>query len=96
MKIAGTIIILVGMLLLAGCSFQLRSLRGAKGAPVLQEGELVTTHIVKDGETLWKIAGYPHIYGDPYKWKQIYEANKDVLEGPDSLKLGQVLIIPQE
>ncbi len=93
----GMIIILGGMLLLTGCSFQIQRRPEAKSVAVLEEEqELVTTHTVVKGETLWKIAGYPHIYGDPYKWKRIYEANKDILEGPDSLKLGQVLIIPQE
>ena len=90
------IIILGVMLLAAGCSFEIQSRPGAKHVPVQEEQELATTHTVIKGETLWKIAGYPHIYGDPYKWKRIYEANKDILEGPDSLKLGQVLIIPQE
>lgn len=93
MKIVGMAIILLGML--AGCSLQIQSRPGAKAVPVVEQ-ELVTTHTVVKGETLWKIAGYPHIYGDPYKWRRIYEANKDILEGPDSLKLGQVLIIPQE
>lgn len=72
-----------------------------KAKPVVKEAvkakpELVTTHTVVKGETLWDIAGYKEIYGDPLKWKLIYEANKDVLNSPDSLKPGQLLIIPRE
>ena len=96
MKTGRIAIILGGMLLLTGCSFQFRRVPEAKSVPFQEGEELVTTHTVVKGETLWKIAGYPHIYGDPYKWKRIYEANRDILEGPDSLKLGQVLVIPQE
>ena len=98
MKIGGMIIILGVMLLATGCiSIELARRPEAKHVPVLEEEqELVTTHTVVKGETLWEIAGYPHIYGDPSKWRRIYEANKDILENPDSLKPGQVLIIPRK
>ncbi|NOX96575.1 MAG: LysM peptidoglycan-binding domain-containing protein [Nitrospirae bacterium] len=58
--------------------------------------ELANTHTVVKGETLWDIAGYKDVYGDPTKWKLIYEANKDILDSPDSLKPGQLLVIPRE
>lgn len=96
MKVGGMIIILGGMLLLASCSFQFQTRKPLAEGDEAVWGELATTHTVVKGETLWKIAGYPHIYGDPYKWKRIYNANRDVLAGPDSLKPGQILVIPQE
>jgi len=37
-------------------------------------------HEVKKGETLWKIA--EQYYGDGNLYKQIFEANKDVLKDP--------------
>ncbi len=111
-------------LLLAGCTFQFQSKRGAKTTgkvletpkpavvkpvvkvapapkPVIKKvtkpkKELVTTHTVVKGETLWDIAGYKEIYGNPVKWKLIYEANRDILKSPDSLKPGQVLVIPRK
>ncbi len=94
-------------ILLAGCSFQFQAKPGNKTtgeiikAPEVEEvveveEELVTTHTVVKGETLWDIAGYDEIYGDSAKWKLIYEANKDILDSPDSLKPGQMLIIPRE
>lgn len=50
-------------------------------------------------DCLWRIAGYPFVYGDPLKWKVLYEANKDKLQdadNPDLIQPGIVLAIPSE
>ncbi len=47
--------------------------------------------VVKN-DTLQKIS--KKFYGTTKKWMKIYEANKDVLSGPDKLYPGQVLKIP--
>ena len=47
---------------------------------------------VQEGDTLASIAGA--MYNDREQWKRIYTANEDVLLGPDSLTVGQVLAIP--
>ena len=60
----------------------------------MMEDVAATTHTVVKGETLWDISG--DVYGDPTKWKLIYNANRDILDSPDALKPGQELIIPQE
>ena len=49
-------------------------------------------HEVKKGETLWKIA--EHYYGDGSLYKQIFEANRDVLKDPNLIQVGQKLRIP--
>jgi len=49
-------------------------------------------HIVKKGESLSLIA--KHYYGDPMKYKQIFEANNDKLKNPDLIHPDQELIIP--
>jgi nucleoid-associated protein YgaU len=49
-------------------------------------------HTVKSGESLSKIA--KHYYGDPMKYKQIFEANTDKLKNPDLIHPDQVLVIP--
>ncbi len=49
-------------------------------------------HTVKSGETLGKIA--KHYFKDPMKYKQIFEANTDILKNPDLIHPGQELIIP--
>ena len=50
---------------------------------------------VKD--CLWNIAGQSWAYADPFKWKLIYEANKDKMPqagNPDLIEPGMVLEIP--
>ena len=49
-------------------------------------------HEVKKGDTLWKIA--EKYYGDGNLYKQIFEANRDILKKPDVIKIGQKLHIP--
>jgi nucleoid-associated protein YgaU len=50
-------------------------------------------HTVKSGESLSKIA--KHYYGDPMKYKKIFEANTNVLKNPDMIHPDQVLVIPK-
>ncbi|RZS90642.1 LysM peptidoglycan-binding domain-containing protein [Aquimarina brevivitae] len=49
-------------------------------------------HTVQKGESLSKIA--KHYYGDPMKYKAIFEANTDKLKNPDLIHPDQELIIP--
>jgi nucleoid-associated protein YgaU len=49
-------------------------------------------HTVTDGESLWKIAKKE--LGNGSRWKEIYEANKDVLASPEAVKKGMKLRIP--
>ena len=49
-------------------------------------------HTVKSGETLGKIAR--HYYWDPMKYKQIFQANSDILKNPDLIYPNQELVIP--
>ena len=50
------------------------------------------TYTVVQGDSLSKIA--KREYGDASKWRQIYQANKDVIDNPDLIEPGQNLIIP--
>ena len=48
-------------------------------------------------DCLWIIAGYPWVYGDPFQWRRLYEANKSKMPEPDNPNLiepGMVLDIP--
>lgn len=49
-------------------------------------------HTVKSGETLGKIA--KHYYKNAAKYKEIFEANTNILKNPDLIHPGQELIIP--
>jgi len=56
--------------------------------------ELVRERPVLKGESLWSIA--EGIYGDPFKWAELYEVNKDVIgEDAGCLFKGQILQIPE-
>ncbi len=50
-------------------------------------------HTVKSGETLGKIA--KHDYGDLMKYKQIFQANTNILKNPDLIHPNQELVIPK-
>jgi len=48
-------------------------------------------------DCLWNIAGYDFIYDNPWEWRRLYEANKDILEdrnNPDLIQPGMKLAIP--
>jgi nucleoid-associated protein YgaU len=51
------------------------------------------TYTVVKGDSLSKIA--KREYGDVNKWHKIFEANKDVIDDPDMIEVGQDLIIPE-
>lgn len=49
-------------------------------------------HTVTGGESLSKIA--KHYYKNPMKYTAIFEANRGLLDNPDVIHPGQVLVIP--
>ena len=58
----------------------------------VEDDSVYHRHIVQRGESLSKIA--KHYYGDPMKYKQIFEANTNILSNPDLIHPDQVLVIP--
>jgi len=48
---------------------------------------------VVSGDTLSKIS--KQFYGDAMKYMKIFEANRDILDNPDLIKVGQKLKIPE-
>jgi len=61
-------------------------------APTDESAEAGRTYTVKSGDTLWAIAS--EMYGSGGKYMKIFEANTNILENPDKIKPGQVLVIP--
>ncbi len=49
-------------------------------------------HLVQKGESLSLIA--KHYFGDPMKYKEIFEANKDKIDDPNLIYPDQELVIP--
>lgn len=77
----------------AGLKYQ-----GESGAGILIKGvqgkeKEETIYVVKKGDTLQKISN--KMYGTTKKWQKIYEANKNILKGPNMINPGQKLVIPE-
>jgi nucleoid-associated protein YgaU len=51
------------------------------------------SYVVQAGDTLSRIA--TRVYNDPAKWNEIFEANRATLPSPQSIKVGQTLVIPR-
>ncbi len=63
--------------------------------PVESEVKVSTReYTIKKGDTLWKIA--QNELGKGYRWKYIYELNKDVIKNPNKLRAGKKIVIPVE
>jgi len=54
-------------------------------------------YLVVKGDNLKKIAGRPEVFGDPFQWTKLYQANKSgqFLSEPSSLYPEQILTIPR-
>jgi len=48
---------------------------------------------IKEGDNLWNIA--KRIYGNGFKYKLIYEANKDKLTNPNLVTVGMIIKVPK-
>lgn len=68
---------------------QSRAVGAAVGGGQGQAGE---TYEVKSGDNLSKIS--KQFYGDPNEYMRIFYANRDKLQDPDRIQIGQKLVIP--
>ena len=50
--------------------------------------------IIKPGDMLWSISY--RIYGNPFKYVEIYDENKDQISNPDLIFPGQIFTLPKE
>ena len=60
---------------------------------------LPRVYTVKKGDFLYKISETEEIYGDPLRWKRIWRANKDVIDGfndPNLIYPDWELVIPRD
>ncbi len=62
--------------------------------PQILEPMNLEKYTVQKKDTLQKIS--QKFYGTSKKWNKIYEANKDILRGPNKVYPGQVINIPLE
>jgi nucleoid-associated protein YgaU len=52
-------------------------------------------YLVVRGDFLRKISGYAQVYGDPFQWTKIYQANKTIINDPNLIYPEQILLIPR-
>lgn len=67
---------------------------GATAAATLSAtpANVVRQHMVRDGDTLGDLA--ERYYGDPRRYRDIFDANRAVLADPQLLPIGATLVIP--
>lgn len=67
---------------------------GPKGGELSREhdGALGWQYCIRDGDTLPELAR--RFYGDPEKWREIFEANRAVITDPNLLPVGAEIRIP--
>ncbi len=60
----------------------------------VEKDDIYGNYKVESGDSLSKIA--KEFYGDPMRYKEIFEMNTDILTNPDLIKVGQVLKMPKK
>lgn len=60
--------------------------------PAPEAASVGGNYTVVKGDSLWHIA--VTVYGDGYRWIDIYKANKDLIHNPDLIYPGQVFVLP--
>jgi len=52
--------------------------------------------IPEERDCLWRIAEYDFVYGDPFLWPKIWRRNRKLIQNPDLIYPGWLLVIPPE
>jgi tetratricopeptide (TPR) repeat protein len=60
--------------------------------PAEQQPGAVRSHVVRQGDTLYRLS--TQYYGTGRRWREIYEANRDVMRSETDLRIGMTLKIP--
>ncbi len=60
--------------------------------PAVEAAPARRTYRVRTGDTLASIAQAQ--YGDPSRYRELYEANRDQIRDPDAISPGQLLVVP--
>ncbi len=53
-------------------------------------------YVVIKGDTLWDIAAKGNIYSDNFLWPLLFKANRDQIEDPDIIEVGQELTVRKD
>lgn len=70
--------------------------KASKKRPASHPKPKVKSYTVKRNESLWEIAARRDIYGNGFKWRTIYNANKKKIgKNPNRVRPGMKLVIPR-
>ena len=61
--------------------------------PTMETAAMPTTYTVQGGDCLWTIA--EALYGSWAGWRRLWECNRDTVEDPSLVLVGQVLTLPE-
>ncbi len=80
--------------LMAGNMKGVGSVNGdALSAPAAETAAETEYYVIESGDTLWAIAA--KFLGNGSKYPEIFEANREVIEDPDKIFVGQKIRIPK-
>lgn len=68
---------------------------GEVGAIPSGTAKVFDVYVVQKGDSLWTIAAKPEMYGKATDWRRIFDANRDILKGPERIRAGMTLKIPR-
>ncbi len=99
-KIGVSVILVSGMVGLVGCGGK-KEVKPEPTPVVVATPEPtpepeMQRYTVSSGDTLWGISGKQDIYGDSFQWPLIFKANRDQIEDPDIIEIGQDLAVSRE
>jgi hypothetical protein len=92
-------------LLACGCAAKKVDTTEVPKSPEDQEVKVVATptaapaplkYVVRKGDTLWAISHQSGIYSDSFEWPLIFKTNRDGIQDPDEIEVGEVLTIQQD
>jgi LysM repeat protein len=100
-KVTVAAVLVGGLMTMAGCGAKKEVKPEPTPAVVAVEATPEPTpasqrYSVAKGDTLWGIAGMQDVYGDNFQWPLVFKANRDQIQDPDIIEIGQDLAISRE
>lgn len=98
MKIALMLLLVAAVVISTGCAARQTVKKDAppvdEGAGMVEETKEeappeAMKYVVRKGDTLWDISSKGSIYSDPFQWPLLFKANRDQVEDPDIIEIGQ-------
>jgi hypothetical protein len=99
-KVIAAVALIGGLMVVAGCGGKQQvkpeATPVATAEPTPAPTPAAQHYSVVKGDTLWGIAGQKDVYGDNFQWPLVFKANRDQIQDPDIIEIGQDLAISKE